>query len=113
MCSIFFNFLTPGATAGEKTYYFDNVSFGTPLALSSFDQSKFSLYPNPTKNILNLTSASVIENVTIYNTLGQLVLKQDFSTNEVSISLQHLNKGVYIVTAKVGNELLRKQFIKN
>jgi len=113
MCSIFFNFLTPGATAGEKTYYFDNVSFGTPLALSSFDQSKFSLYPNPTKNILNLTSDSIIENVTIYNTLGQLVLRQDFSTNEVSISLQHLNKGVYIVTAKVGNDLLRKQFIKN
>jgi hypothetical protein len=113
MCSIFFNFGTTGAAAGEKTYYFDNVSFGSPLAVSSFDQSKFNLYPNPTKNILNLTSDSIIENVTIYNTLGQLVLKQDFSTNEVSISLQHLNKGVYIVTAKVGNELLRKQFIKN
>lgn len=113
MASIFFNFLVTGAAAGEKIYYFDNVSFGTPLAVSTFDKSKFNLYPNPTKNILNLNSDSIIENVTIYNTLGQLVLRQDFSTNEVSISLQHLNKGVYIVTAKVGNELLRKQFIKN
>ena len=113
MASIFFNFLVTGAAAGEKTYYFDNVSFGTPLAVSTFDKSKFNLYPNPTKNILNLNSDSIIENVTIYNTLGQLVLRQDFSTNEVAISLQHLNKGVYIVTAKVGNELLRKQFIKN
>lgn len=30
MASIFFNFGTDGATAGEKVYYFDNVSFTNP-----------------------------------------------------------------------------------
>ncbi|MBK7442890.1 MAG: hypothetical protein IPI65_15560 [Bacteroidetes bacterium] len=28
--SIFFNFGTTGAVAGEKTYYFDDVYFGEP-----------------------------------------------------------------------------------
>lgn len=31
MASIYFNFGTAGANAGEKTYYFDNVSFTNPL----------------------------------------------------------------------------------
>ena len=30
--SIFFNFGAPGATAGEKTYYWDDVAFGGTLA---------------------------------------------------------------------------------
>ncbi|RAR72931.1 T9SS type A sorting domain-containing protein [Flavobacterium aciduliphilum] len=113
MASIFFNFGVTGSTAGEKTYYFDDVTFGSPLAITVFDKSKFDLYPNPTSNLLNLRSDSVIENITIYNTLGQLVLKQDGLSNEVSIPTQQFAKGVYIITVKVGNELLKKQFIKN
>jgi hypothetical protein len=33
--SIFFNFGTTGAVAGEKTYYFDDVKFGAPAAVST------------------------------------------------------------------------------
>jgi hypothetical protein len=35
MASIFFNFGTDGATAGEKTYYFDDVQFGAPCQATS------------------------------------------------------------------------------
>lgn len=35
MASIFFNFGTDGATAGEKIYYFDDVQFGAPCQVSS------------------------------------------------------------------------------
>jgi len=41
--SIFFNFGTTGATAGEKTYYFDNMVFGVlplPVKLMYFDAAK-------------------------------------------------------------------------
>lgn len=41
--SIFFNFGTSGATAGEKTYYFDNMIFGNlplPVKLLSFEAGK-------------------------------------------------------------------------
>ena len=31
MASIFFNFGTEGATAGAKTYYFDEVKFGESM----------------------------------------------------------------------------------
>ncbi len=41
--SIFFNFGTSGATAGEKTYYFDDVTFGStqlPVTTLSFSATK-------------------------------------------------------------------------
>lgn len=112
MASIFFNFGTTGATAGSKTYYFDNVSFGSPLGTSNFDTNGFRMYPNPAKDLLNLSSSTLIENVKVYNTLGQLVLKQTNASNDVSLNVSELSKGVYIVIAQVGNAQIRKQFIK-
>ena len=37
MASIFFNFGTDGATAGQQTYYFDDVMFGAGAPLSQID----------------------------------------------------------------------------
>lgn len=94
--------------------YMDNIYFhkGT-LGLTSFDASKIKMYPNPVKDILSISSDSSIENITLYNALGQVVSKQaSSSSNEASINVSSLSKGVYILTAQVGNELVRKQFIK-
>nr|WP_294773769.1 T9SS type A sorting domain-containing protein [uncultured Flavobacterium sp.] len=113
MASIFFNFLTPGSVAGEKTYYFDDVSYGTPfLSNNEFDIVSFNLYPNPAKGTLNIFSNSELSEIKIYNTLGQLVTKQNATSNQTSIDVSHLTKGVYIVSVQIGSESVRKQFIK-
>jgi hypothetical protein len=114
MASIFFNFGTTGAVAGEKIYYFDNVNFGTPLLnTTDFSSSNFSLFPNPVKNVLNISSEAEIKEVSIYNTLGQLVIRQAQSSNNVALSTENLSKGVYIIAVQVQNEIIRKQFIKD
>lgn len=112
MASIFFNFGTDGATAGSKTYYFDNVSYGTPLGINNYASNGFKMYPNPAKDFLILSSTSIIDNIQIYNTLGQLVSKQASTSNEVSLNVSNLSKGVYIVVAQIGTTQIREQFIK-
>ena len=112
MASIFFNFGTDGATAGSKTYYFDNVSYGTPLGINNYASNEFKMYPNPAKDFLILSSTSIIDNIQIYNTLGQLVSKLASTSNEVSLNVSNLSKGVYIVVAQVGTTQIREQFIK-
>lgn len=51
MLSIFFNFGTEGAAAGDQTYYFDNVSFNEPIishvAEASVQASRVTVMPNP------------------------------------------------------------------
>lgn len=108
----FLIFGTDGATAGSKTYYFDDVSFGSPLSTTNLASNNFRMYPNPTNDFLNLSCTSIIDNIQIYNTLGQLLSKQTSTSNELSVNVSNLSKGVYIVVAQVGATQIREQFIK-
>ena len=94
--------------------YIDNFYFykGLPLNNQSFVLTTFRMYPNPANNILNVSCASSIDAIEIYNALGQLVAKENYTSNQASINVSSLSKGVYILSAKVGTESVRKQFIK-
>jgi hypothetical protein len=70
------------------------------------------MYPNPSKDILNLYSEVIIDTVTIYNTLGQLLVTQTSGNTQEAINVSSLPKGVYILTAQSGSEVITKQFIK-
>lgn len=61
---------------------------------SAFD--KTILYPNPTKDQVNITNIA-LEKITVYNTLGQLVKSFTFNSNNTNnkISLSGLPQGVY------------------
>ena len=101
-------------TSNLNVVYVDNIYFykGTALGVDNFDKTTFKMYPNPVKGTINLSGDSLIEDIKIYNTMGQIVGRQASSSNEVSINVGDLSSGVYIITAQVGNELVRKQFIK-
>ena len=100
-------------TSNLSVVYVDNIYFykGLPLGVSDFVKSSIKMYPNPANEVVNLSSDTLIENITIYNTLGQIVSKQTSAANEVAVNVSALSKGVYIITAQVGSELVRKQFI--
>jgi Flp pilus assembly pilin Flp len=65
------------------------------LASNSFVQANFSIFPNPTSDVLNIQLENNLElqKVTIYSTLGQLV-KTD---NKSQINVSDLAKGNYFV----------------
>ena len=113
MASIFFNFGTDGATAGEKTYYFDNVSYGTPLLqVSQFTASNVKMYPNPTSTIFTMEAQTIIENVAVYNVLGQEVLVKNPNASSVRIDLSDLQAGVYIVKTIIEGNQSSSRIIK-
>jgi hypothetical protein len=101
-------------TSNLGTVYYDNLYLhkNTVLGTDNFVKSSFKMYPNPSNGILNIASEVSIDNITIYNTLGQLVVKQTISSNQESINVSALPNGVYILSAQIGNEVVRKQFIK-
>lgn len=73
-----------------------------PLSTSSYNSNSFQLYPNPTKNIINLKSNHSFTDikVNIYNTLGKKLITEKFNSldsNKISIDISNLSKGVYIV----------------
>ncbi len=61
----------------------------------------FSVYPNPANEMLNLRLiAEAIEaaEITISNTLGDVILKQTISIQNLKLNIQNLSGGLYFVT---------------
>lgn len=94
--------------------YLDNIllTANSVLSKENFSVTKIKMYPNPSKEILNISSEETIGNISVYNTLGQVVLTQVGGKNTEAINVSALPNGVYIVSAQVGTEVIRKQFIK-
>ena len=61
------------------------------------------VYPNPVKDILNLTSIEPILSVTVYTVSGQLVLSEKSENAIQKIDLSTLSNGVYFVKAFTAN----------
>lgn len=66
-----------------------------PVSSSTFVSQSFTIYPNPTSDVLNigLDNNLVLEKVTVYNSLGQIVK----TAYEPIIAMSGLAKGLYFV----------------
>ncbi len=112
MASIFFNFGTDGATAGEKKYYFDKVAFNMPLSTEEFNLREVKVFPNPAKDDWTIISNQHINNIQIYDMLGKLVTNMDVQNNEVRIDASTLNSGIYFAHIDAGNGKARVKLVK-
>jgi hypothetical protein len=75
------------------------------------NSTQVSLFPNPAASILNVQSATEIDNITVYNTLGQTVLNvNNVNTYTTQITTNNLDNGVYIISVVTGNKVMTQQF---
>ena len=112
-----------GLTAGS-TYYLQVWSSGseqgtftlrlsdTTLGTTPFDASNFSYYPNPVKNILNLSYNQEISNVEVFNLLGQKVSFNKVNANSAQIDMANLANGAYMVKVTSNNQVKTIKVIK-
>ncbi|MEO5777970.1 MAG: T9SS type A sorting domain-containing protein [Flavobacterium sp.] len=95
---------TPGATLLLRVFGYNGSSgsysisvYDGSLGNSSFDNNNFTFYPNPVKNILNLSYNQEISNVEVFNLLGQKVISNAINANDAQIDMSNLSKGAYMV----------------
>jgi hypothetical protein len=69
---------------------------------SCTNTSSFQMYPNPANDVVQFKSTEMIEKISIYNALGQLVQENRTNSLEGAISIEHLAQGSYFV--KVNNQ---------
>lgn len=86
-----------GIYISHQIIWFENRG---PLSIEETITNLFSIYPNPTKGLLNIKSKLPIAEITIYNNLGQLLFTAE-EKNQVDIST--LSKGIYFVKIKDEN----------
>ena len=81
------------------------------LSADSFsEKSAFTIFPNPTKNLLQIKSNSEIEKIRIIDSLGKILLVQ--TQNNTEINVEHLSKGIYMLEISTGDGKIFRKFIK-
>jgi Secretion system C-terminal sorting domain len=112
LLSIFFNFGVDGATAGAKTYYFDDVQFGTIIGNDVPGLADLRYFPNPTTGSLRIEAAEAMQSVLVHDIMGKAVLQKALDTPQAQLDLQELGVGVYMVTVRSANAVSHFRIIK-
>lgn len=84
-----------GAIDDVSLVYTPNLS-----VIDIADKTQTSFYPNPVKETLHLSNITAIEEVQIFNMLGQAVLSKRINATEGTIDVSSLSVGSYIVKIK-------------
>ena len=108
---------------GTSTYYIMVEGYGTAtgsfeltiacvLNADSFDNNNFMAYPNPVKDVLNLSYTSEISTVTVMNMLGQEVISRNLNATTAQVDMSQLSAGAYIVNVTIGDTVKTIKVVK-
>ncbi len=109
-----------GNTASMTLAYHEGSNRGiasipfSVLSEEDFNTIQFMLYPNPTKDILNVVLPSNIEKaqVEIYSVLGKKVLVSKLNKYFNKIEVSNFNSGIYLIKIITDKAYSVKQFVK-
>jgi len=82
------------------------------LSAPDFDLKNFKVYPNPVKDILNMTYSSEISTIEIYNLIGQLMFSKKINTTDTAIDMSKFQSGNYILKVATDNGTKTFKIIK-
>ena len=82
------------------------ASSSEALSTNGFDNSEvnFTVYPNPAEEKLMINSEQTIQEITIFNLLGQQIKTFQVSFKSGEINISELNKGIYFLNLKFIND---------
>lgn len=112
LLAVFFNFGIDGATAGEKTYYWDNVQFGTYTNTQQVEELQVQAFPNPVEDKLQINIDASIEQLYIYSSIGQVVHTEQVVNGKNVFDIGHLPSGVYFVRIETKNAFGHLKIVK-
>lgn len=89
---------------GNAEGEFQVSAYNTTLSTATFEsQNTFKYYPNPTNDKLHLRAQNNIQNVTVFNMLGQEVLRTAPNAVENDVDMSALQTGAYFVKVTINN----------
>lgn len=73
----------------------------------------FNYYPNPVKTNISLIAQNIIDDITIFNMLGQQIIQSKPNDLESTIDLTELQDGAYFMQVTIGNTTKTVKVLKN
>jgi len=106
-------------TGGDPGAFYDDVCFVHGSIYTGIEdpsiEEQFSaqIYPNPASSRITIESESIIDEVRIYNNMGQLVYSGQFDNSQIMVNTSTFITGMYIVQVRSGEAIeVRKLIIE-
>ena len=102
-------------------FYFDDLKLIAHLDPNANSNIKepiaLNVFPSPADDVLNIQlsqNSKNVANLLIYNSLGVLVLEDDFSKGAIDgvLNIEHLPSGVYFLEINLGSRRMFERFLK-
>ncbi|MDC1343202.1 family 16 glycosylhydrolase [Flavobacteriaceae bacterium] len=101
--------IDPNFSQSSMVIDYVRVYQNTTASTEDVFANKFSVYPNPSSDVLNIRTNEPIDKVELYNTIGQLIVAK--KTTNINISSIHI--GVYILKIYSGKRIVTKKVMIN
>lgn len=82
------------------------------LSVGGNELKNFTAYPNPVRDILNLSHVEAISTVEVFNLLGQKMLVKSIEATQGQLDMSSLSSGSYLVKVTSGNETKTIKVVK-
>lgn len=100
----------------ESDAYFDNISYsdGTILSVDELSTTSFKHFYDKNSDVLTLaTSGLDLNEVELYNVIGQKVINKPLKNSRETLDLSALQDGIYIAKVQMGNQVETVRFLKH
>jgi hypothetical protein len=84
----------------------------TTLANQDFDMTKFSYYPNPVIDLLNISYSQDMTNVKVFNVIGQQLLSKEVNASSTQIDMSAYPNGAYFIQVATEDAMKTVRVIK-
>lgn len=101
-------------TDGNGTVYLDNIYFwkDSTAGIDDQDMSGFTYFPNPVNDQLTIKAQNTVEDIKVFNILGQIVLRQNPDSRDFTVDLSEMQTGAYFVQVSIGNSVETVRILK-
>ena len=89
------------------------ITVSEALGIDDVVVSEFTFFPNPVNNVLSIKAQASIDGITIFNMLGQAVVRSTPNTTDSTVDMSALQTGAYFVQVSINNTLKTVRVIKN
>lgn len=98
----------------NNNYWLENVFYFEPLivGVEDFSSSNLILFPNPVTNVLHIQSATVIDEIQVYDVFGKKVLNAKPNAISPYIDMSTWTSGMYLVEITIGESSRTLKIIK-
>lgn len=88
------------------------VSVQNSLSTGDFSLANLVAYPNPVRDVLNVSFDKEISTIVVFNALGQQVMERQVNATEAVIDVSNLTSGNYFVKVTADNAFKTLKIIK-